>query len=163
MALDSNTATDLTPEMRLAGLGLALPSAPEPVANFVAWRRVGPLLYLSGQGPLEADGHLHVGRVGEEVDIEAAYLHARLTGLNLLAVAKDALGELGRVRSVVKLLAFVNAAPGFAQHPKVINGCSDLFVAVFGETIGRGARSAIGAGSLPGNQTVEVEAILEVD
>ncbi|MDP9899333.1 RidA family protein [Variovorax ginsengisoli] len=165
MALDSNIAPAvvLTPEMRLAVLGLALPPAPAPVANFVAWRRVGPFLYLSGQGPLEADGHLHMGRVGEEVDIEAAYAHARLTGLNLLAVAKDALGELDRVRSVVKLLAFVNAVPGFTQHPKVINGCSDLFVAVFGEAIGRGARSAIGAGSLPGNQTVEVEAILEVD
>ncbi|SDZ70702.1 Enamine deaminase RidA, house cleaning of reactive enamine intermediates, YjgF/YER057c/UK114 family [Variovorax sp. YR266] len=166
MTLDSNTApsaTGLGPEERLAALGLKLPPAPAPVANFVAWRRSGPLLYLSGQGPLEADGHLHVGRVGEEVSIEAAYAHARLTGLNLLAVAKAALGDLKRVRSVVKLLAFVNAAPGFAHHPKVINGCSDLFVEVFGDEVGRGARSAIGAGSLPGHQTVEVEAILEVD
>ncbi|WP_285410413.1 RidA family protein [Variovorax sp. efr-133-TYG-130] len=170
MTLDSNTAQTATargpsprPEERLAALGLVLPPPPAPVANFVAWRRTGPLLYLSGQGPLEANGHLHVGRVGEEVSIEAAYAHARLTGLNLLAVAKAALGDLGRVRSVVKLLAFVNASPGFAHHPKVINGCSDLFVDVFGDEVGRGARSAIGAGSLPGHQTVEVEAILEVD
>ena len=170
MTLDSNTApaaashgSARSPEERLAALGLKLPPPPAPVANFVAWRRSGHMLYLSGQGPLEADGRLHVGRVGEEVSVEAAYAHARLTGLNLLAVAKAALGELGRVRSVVKLLAFVNAAPGFAFHPKVINGCSDLFVEVFGDEVGRGARSAIGAGSLPGHQTVEVEAILEVD
>lgn len=154
--------TLLTPEARLAVIGLMLPPPPAPVANFVAWRQIGSLLYLSGQGPLEADGHLHAGRVGEEVSVEDAYVHARLTGLNLLAVAKAALGDLGRVRHVVKLLAFVNAVPGFTQHPQVINGCSDLFVEVFGEVIGRGVRSAIGAGSLPGNQTVEVEAILDV-
>lgn len=163
MTLDFTMPATLTPETRLAAIGLTLPPPPAPVANFVAWRRVGPLLYLSGQGPLEASGHLHAGRVGDEVSVEEAYGHARLTGLNLLAVAKEALGELGRVRHVVKLLAFVNAVPGFAHHPEVINGCSDLFVEVFGGTIGRGARSAIGAGSLPGNQTVEVEAILEVD
>lgn len=120
------------------------------------------MLYLSGQGPLESNGHLHIGRVGEDVGIDSAYEHARLTGLNLLAVAKAALGELDKVRSVVKLLAFVNAAPDFAHHPKVINGCSDLFVQVFGAEVGRGARSAIGVGSLPGNQTVEIEAIMEV-
>ncbi|BFO54997.1 MULTISPECIES: RidA family protein [Comamonadaceae] len=152
-----------SPEERLASLGIHLPPPPQPVANFVAARRVGPFLYLSGQGPLEAGGHLHTGVVGEGVSIAQAYAHARLTGLNLLAVARNALGDLGRVRSVVKLLAFVNGAPGFAQHPQVINGCSDLFVEVFGETAGRGARSAIGAGSLPGNQTVEIEAILEVE
>ncbi|CAN7557529.1 MULTISPECIES: RidA family protein [unclassified Variovorax] len=163
MTLDSNTAPALSPEERLAAIGLTLPPSPTPVANFVAWRRIGPLLYLSGQGPLEANGYLHIGRVGEEVSVEAAYAHARLTGLNLLAVAKEALGHLSRVRNVVKLLAFVNAVPGFAQHPKVVNGCSDLFVEVFGDAVGRGARSAIGAGSLPGHQTVEVEAILEVD
>ncbi|KAF1020662.1 MAG: hypothetical protein GAK30_02366 [Paracidovorax wautersii] len=152
-----------SPEARLASLGIVLPEPPAPVANFVIARRCGPLLYLSGQGPLEPTGHLHVGRVGREVSLEQAYGHARLTGLNLLAVARQALGDLARVRSVVKLLAFVNAEPGFAHHPQVINGCSDLFVEVFGEAVGRGARSAIGAGSLPGNQTVEIEAILEVD
>lgn len=159
----ADTVPSLTPEARLVALGLQLPPSPPPVANFVPLRRIGNLLYLSGQGPLEADGRLHTGRVGEDVSAEAAYAHARLTGLNLLAVARHGLGELGRVRSVVKLLGFVNAVPGFAQHPQVINGCSDLFVAVFGEAIGRGARSAMGAGSLPGNQTVEIEAIFEVD
>lgn len=152
----------LTPEARLMVIGLALPPPPKPVANFVAWRQVGSLLYLSGQGPLEAGGYLHTGRVGDEVSVEDAYAHARLAGLNLLAVAKAALGDLGRIRHVIKLLAFVNGIPGFTQHPQVINGCSDLFVEVFGDVIGRGARSAIGAGSLPGNQTVEVEAILDV-
>lgn len=151
-----------TPEDRFRTMGLVLPSAPAPVANFVAWRQVGSLLYLSGQGPLESNGFLHRGLVGQDVSLEAAYAHARLTGVNLLAVAKDALDDLGRVRSVVKLLGFVNAAAGFTEHPQVINGCSDLFVQVFGESVGRGARSAIGAGSLPGNQTVEVEAIFEV-
>ncbi len=153
----------VAPEARLASMGLVLPRAPAPVANFVAARQVGSLMYLSGQGPLEANGFLHVGRVGRDVSVEAAYAHARLTGLNLLAVTKEAIGELSRVRSIVKLLAFVNAAPDFAEHPKVINGCSDLFVSVFGAEIGCGARSAIGAGSLPGNQTVEIEAILEID
>lgn len=153
----------MTPEDRLAKLGITLPPPPAPVANFRIARQAGPLLYLSGQGPLETDGHLHVGRVGREVTPEQAYEHARLTGLNLLAVIQATLGDLGRVRSVVKLLAFVNAEPDFTEHPKVINGCSDLFVQVFGEDIGRGARSAIGAGSLPGRQTVEIEAILEVE
>ncbi len=156
--------SSMSPDERIAALGIVLPPPPAPVANFVIARRAGAFLYLSGQGPLEASGHLHVGVVGVDVSVAEAYGHARLTGLNLLAVAREALdGNLGRVRSVVKLLAFVNGAPGFAEHPKVINGCSDLFVEVFGETVGRGARSAIGAGSLPGNQTVEIEAILEVD
>lgn len=144
-------------------LGIELPPVPAPVANFVTWRRFGNVLYLSGQGPLEASGHLHTGKVGREVSIEDAYYHARITGLNLLAVVRQATGDLGRVKSVVKLLGWVNADEGFKHHPQVINGCSDLFVQVFGEQIGRGARSAIGAGSLPQNQTVEIEAILELE
>lgn len=149
-------------EDRLAGLGIVLPPVPAPVANFVPWRCFGNLLYLSGQGPLEANGFLHTGKVGRDVSAEQAYHHARITGLNLLAVARAATGDLGRVKSIVKLLGWVNAAPDFLHHPQVINGCSDLFVDVFGETIGRGARSAIGAGSLPQNQTVEVEVLLEL-
>ncbi|MDR3411515.1 MAG: RidA family protein [Formivibrio sp.] len=146
----------------LVQLGITLPPPPAPVANFVTWRKVGNCLYLSGQGPLEASGVLHTGRVGAEVSWQEAYQHARLTGLNLLAVAHAATGDLTRIKSVVKLLGLVNAAPGFTQHPQVINGCSDLFVDVFGEAIGRGTRSAIGAGSLPQNQTVEIEAIFEL-
>lgn len=147
---------------RLVQLGITLPPVPAPVANFVTCRRFGNYLYLSGQGPLEASGHLHTGKVGKDVTAEQAYHHARLTGLNLLAVARQATGDLASIKSVVKLLGWVNADPDFRQHPQVINGCSDLFVQVFGESIGRGARSAIGAGSLPQNQTVEIEAIFEL-
>lgn len=147
----------------LQALGIDLPPVPAPVANFVTWRRFGHFIYLSGQGPLEAGGKLHTGKVGRDVSVAEAYQHARLTGLNLLAVARQATGDLGRITSVVKLLGWVNADADFAQHPLVINGCSDLFVDVFGERIGRGARSAIGAGSLPQNQTVEIEAIFELE
>lgn len=144
---------------RLQQLGITLPPAPKPVANFAPGRAVGQMLYLSGQGPLTAQGLLHQGKVGAQVSVAEAYQHARLTGLNLLAVAQELLGNLDRVCAVVKLLGLVNAAPDFVDHPQVIDGCSDLLVDVFGEEIGRGARSALGMASLPGNQTVEIEAI----
>jgi len=150
------------PYERLAALGITLPSAPPPIANFLTHVQEGKLLFLSGQGPVEQDGTAHTGKVGEAVSVEEAYGHARLTGINLLAVMHAALGDLGRVRRVVKLFGMVNAAPGFGEHPAVINGCSDLFVAVFGETGGH-ARSAIGQGSLPGQITVEIEAIVAID
>lgn len=148
-----------TPYTRLSALGIELPPAPPPIANFVTHVIEGNILYLSGQGPREADGFLHTGKVGTDVTVEKAYFDARLTGINLLAVMHDALGDLSRVRRVVKLLGMVNAAPDFLDHPQVINGCSDLFNAVFGEA-GQHARSAVGFGSLPGNITVEIEAIV---
>lgn len=154
------TATN--PYERLKELGIALPKPPNPIANFVTHVREGSLLFLSGQGPQEANGHLHTGKVGLDVDAEEAYEHARLTGINLLAVMQDALGDLSRVKRVVKLLGMVNAAPDFGEHPKVINGCSDLMMAVFGEA-GRHARSAVGFGSLPNNITVEIEAIVAIE
>ncbi|MCM2293162.1 RidA family protein [Allorhizobium sp. BGMRC 0089] len=144
---------------RLAALGIVLPPAPQPIANFVTHVREGNLIYLSGQGPREADGFLHTGKVGREVDVETAYDHARLVGINLLAVLQEAFGDLACVKQVVKLLGMVNADPDFQEHPRVINGCSDLLIAVFGEA-GRHARSAVGFGSLPGNITVEIEAIV---
>jgi enamine deaminase RidA (YjgF/YER057c/UK114 family) len=146
----------------LAACGLVLPPPPAPIANFRTFRRAGNLLFLSGQGPLEADGKLHCGKVGRDVDVATAYGHARLTGLNLLAVTKSALGDLERVDYVVKLLGMVNAMPDFADHPSVINGCSDLFIEVFGNERGEHARSAVGMGSLPGGITVEIEAILAI-
>jgi enamine deaminase RidA (YjgF/YER057c/UK114 family) len=149
----------MTPEQRLGHLGLALPNVPVPVANYLPWRFAGPLLYLSGQGPKLADGSYNVGRLGLTADVPQGYADARLTGLQLLAVAKAALGELSRIEAVVKLLGMVNAEPDFSDHPKVINGCSDLFVDVLGEA-GKHARSAIGVGSLPNRMTVEIEAIL---
>mgnify|MGYP001765335083 CR=1 FL=1 len=151
-----------TPLDRLAALGLTLPPPPEPVANYVPYAIHGDLLYLSGQGPRRHDGILQVGRVGRDVDMAGARADAELTGLNLLAVAQAALGDLGRVKRVVKLFGMVNAVPEFGDHPKVIDGCSSLFVAVFGEA-GRHARSAVGMGSLPDGITVEIEAIFAID
>lgn len=152
----------MTPYERLKQLGLELLTPAVPVANYVPFVLANGFLYLSGQGPRRADGTLHTGKVGAEVSIDEAYQHARLTGLNLLSVAHLALGDLGRVRRVVKVLGMVNGAPTFADQPKVINGCSDLLVAVFGEA-GRHARSAVGMGSLPGNISVEIEVIFQVD
>jgi enamine deaminase RidA (YjgF/YER057c/UK114 family) len=154
--------TNVTPEDRLKELGLALPTPATPVANYVPYVLEGSMLYISGQGPREADGSLRTGKVGENRTTAQAYDDARLTGLNLLAVANLALGDLGRVRRVVKVLGMVNATPGFGEHPQVINGCSDLLVAVFGDK-GRHARSAVGMGSLPLGISVEIEAIFAVD
>lgn len=145
----------------LDSLGLKLLPIPSPIGNFRNFVRTGSLIFISGQGPREADGQLHRGKVGVDVTTGAAYEHAKLTGLNILSVLADAIGDLGKVSQVVKLLGLVNAADDFAQHPDVINGCSDLFTAVFGE-IGQHARSAIGVASLPNNITVEIEAIFEL-
>ena len=142
-------------------LGLQLLPLPRPIGNFRNFIRTGSLVFISGQGPREVDGSLHRGKVGRDVAVGDAYDHARLTGLNILSVLADAVGDLDRVSQVVKLLGLVNATDEFASHPEVINGCSDLFTAVFGE-IGQHARSAIGVSSLPNNITVEIEAIFEV-
>jgi enamine deaminase RidA (YjgF/YER057c/UK114 family) len=160
--LPMSLAITTTPEDRLAALGLTLPPAPMPIGNYVTHRFEGRLLYLSGQGPRGHDGVLRTGRVGANTSIEEARAHAELTGLNLIAVLKAVLGDLSRVRGVVKLLGMVNAVPEFGEHPKVIDGCSNLLVAVFGEE-GRHARSAVGVGSLPGGISVEIEAIFAVD
>ena len=149
----------MTPEEKLSALGLELPQAPKPVANYVPYRWAGNLLFLSGQGPRRADGSFCTGRLGRDTTADEAYDHARLTGLQLLAVAKSAVGELSRIEAVVKLLGMVNAEPEFGDHPKVINGCSDLLVEVLGEAR-RHAPSAVGMGSLPGGISVEIEAIL---
>ncbi len=149
------------PYSRLDALGLVLPPPPKPLANYVTHAEAGTMLYLSGQGPRDAQGQMARGKVGRDLDIAQAYEQARLTGLNLLAVMHGALGDLRRVRRIVKLLGMVNAVPEFEDHPKVINGCSDLFIAVFGD-VGRHARSAVGMASLPGGIPVEIEVILEI-
>lgn len=153
---------DPSPYARLAALGIVLPEAPSPIANFVTHVTEGKLLFLSGQGPSEANGTLHTGKVGADVSVADAYAHARLTGINLIAVMHAALGDLGRVRRVVKLLGMVNATPEFSDHPAVINGCSDLMNEVFGER-GIHARSAVGFASLPNQITVEIEAVVAFD
>jgi len=150
----------MTPEAKLASMGLTLPEIPKPLANYVSFKRHGDTLYLSGQGPRRNDGTLMTGKVGRDVTIEQAYEHAKLVGLGLLAAAKAAAGDLGKIE-VLKVLGMVNAVPEFTEQPKVINGCSDLFVEVFGDR-GRHARCAVGMGSLPFNMTVEIEAIVEV-
>lgn len=161
-ALISNPERTVSPYDRLAGLGIVLPPAPSPVAAFVTAVREGNLLFLSGQGPLDSSGREHRGKVGKDVGVEAAYEHARITGINMLAVMHEALGSLDNVRRVVKILGMVNATPDFTDHPLVINGCSDLMIAVFGEAVGSHARSAVGMGSLPGQITVEIEAVVAV-
>ena len=145
----------------LKKLGLTLPNIPTPVANYVPWKRDGNTIYLSGQGPRDKDGKHITGTVGKDVTVEQAYEYAKLVGLNLLAAANAAAGGSLEKVEVLKVLGMVNAVPDFTNHPHVINGASDLFVSVFGEA-GRHARSAVGMGSLPGNITVEIEAILEV-
>jgi enamine deaminase RidA (YjgF/YER057c/UK114 family) len=150
-------------EQRLKELGIVLPAVGGPIGNYVHAKRVGNLLYLSGKGPPEgADGRMPKGKLGAGMSIEEGYRHARQVGLVLIAAIRDALdGELDRVEDVVKVLSMVNAAPDFEDHPKVVNGCSDLFVEVFGER-GRHARSAVGMSSLPGGIPVEIEVIVSV-
>lgn len=148
-------------EARLAELGITLPTVGPPMGTYVHAVQTGNLLYLAGKGPHTTDGAMPTGKVGADVSVEEAYRHARSVGLTLIAVLKETLGDLDRVKQIVKVLGMVNAAPDFGEQPSVINGCSDLFVEVFGDA-GKHARSAVGMGSLPKGITVEIEAIVEV-
>jgi enamine deaminase RidA (YjgF/YER057c/UK114 family) len=150
-------------EQRLKELGIILPKVGAPIGNYVHAKKVGTLVYLSGKGPPdEADGKMPKSKLGAGMSIEEGYQHARQVGLVLIAAMKDAVGgNLDRVGEIVKVFGMVNAAPDFEDHPKVINGCSDLFVEVFGER-GRHARSAVGMSSLPGGIPVEIEVIVTV-
>ncbi len=151
----------MSAEARLKELGIVLPNVPQPVANYLPYRIGGGLLFLAGQGPRDESGAMLAGKVGADVSIEEGYRRARLVGLGLLAATRQALGSLDRVEAVLKLLGMVNAGPDFRDHPKVINGCSDLFVEVFGDA-GRHARSAVGMGSLPGQISVEIEGVIAI-
>jgi enamine deaminase RidA (YjgF/YER057c/UK114 family) len=146
---------------RVAELGLELPAAQQPVANYVTAVRAGDLLFLSGHGPVRADGAPVLGKVGRDLDLAAGVEAARLTGLFLLATMRAELGSLDRVERIVKLLGMVNCAPGFNDTPTVVNGCSDLLVEVFGDA-GRHARSAIGVAELPFDLAIEIEAVVQV-
>jgi enamine deaminase RidA (YjgF/YER057c/UK114 family) len=148
-------------EAKLLSMGLVLPPVPAPVGQFRHGRMEGSLLFLSGQGPVLETGLLATGKVGADIATAEARHHAMRTGLVLLAAAKSILGELDRIKAVVKLLGFVNSTPDYDSHARVIDGCSELFQAVFGER-GVHARSAIGVQSLPGGISVEIEAILAV-
>lgn len=151
----------MSAEDRLHELGIDLPPVLPPVANFVRTRQVGDLLFLSGHGPVRADGSRVVGKVDGEVTMEDAKAAARLTGVNLLATARAHLGSLDRVTAVVKVLGMVNSSPGFGRQPEVMDGFSDLMVEVFGED-GRHTRSAVGMAELPFGIPVEIEMILAV-
>lgn len=153
----------MTPEQTLQKLGITLEAPGAPGGNYVPFVITGNLLYLAGKGwPLRDATAVPVPKVGREVTVEQAYKDARTVGIGLLGVVKHALGDLARVKRVVKVLGMVNAAPDFMRHPEVVNGCSDLFVEVFGDK-GRHARSAVGVGSLPRGFSVEIEAIVEFE
>lgn len=148
-------------EARLAELKLTLPPAPKPVATYHTAVRHGDLIYISGHGPLRPDGTMHTGKLGADLDVDAGQAAARQTGLAILATLRGHLGSLDKVTRLVKVLGMVNSTADYTDHPRVINGFSDLMVEVFGDA-GRGARSAVGMGSLPGNIAVEIEAIFQV-
>ena len=150
-----------TIETRLADLGIELPKAAAPAANYVPFALGGKTLYVAGQVPFWNGELKYVGKVGDTMSIDDAKAAARLCGLNIIAQAKAALGELDRVKRILKVGGFVNSVPDFTQHPEVVNGASDLFVEVFGDA-GRHARFAVGAGSLPRGVAVEVDAVIEV-
>ena len=152
----------MSAERRLKELGIDLGKVSSPIANYVNAVRTGNLLFLAGKGPRpDHTGKRPSGKVGRDYTADEAYQHARTVGLDLLAVMRSELGSLDRVKRVVKLLGMVNALPEFTDHPRVINGCSDLFVEVFGDA-GKHARSAVGMGSLPMAIPVEIECIVEV-
>jgi enamine deaminase RidA (YjgF/YER057c/UK114 family) len=152
----------MSAEMKLKELGLELPPAPKPVGLYKPMLIVGNLAYLSGHGPLNPDGSLHLGRVGDDLSLEAGQAAARQVGLALLATLRANLGSLDRVVRLVKLLGLVRCSDGFTQQPAVINGCSQLFVDLWGSDLGIGVRSALGTNSLPSGMAVEIEAIFEV-
>jgi enamine deaminase RidA (YjgF/YER057c/UK114 family) len=152
----------MTPEHRLAQLQVILPAAPKPVAVYKPVVVVDRLAYVSGHGPLRADNTLITGVVGRDLSLDEGKAAARQVGLAILATLREQLGNLDLVKRVVKVLGMVNTAPDFYDHPKVINGCSELFAEVWGPENGVGARSAVGMGPLPGNIAVEIEAIFEL-
>lgn len=150
-------------EAKLIELKLELPTPPKPAGLYKPMLVVGGMAYLSGHGPYKSDGSMHLGRVGVDVDLNGGYQAARQTGLAMLATLRAGLGSLDRVKRVVKLLGLVNSTADFHQHPAVINGCSELFADVFGIDLGVGTRSAFGTVALPGNITVEIEGIFEIE
>ncbi|MFY0591921.1 RidA family protein [Roseivirga sp.] len=152
---------DYDPEARLKELNITLPTPPQPVANYVNGVRAGNLIFLAGKGPKYPDGRELRGKLGQDITIEEGYEGARMTAINQMAVLKTMLGDLKKVKRIVKVLGMVNCDPSFVEQPAVINGFSDLMVDVFGER-GRHARAAVGMTSLPRGQAVEIELVVEV-
>lgn len=152
----------LNPQEKFESLGLSLPPAPQPLGIYKPYLVDGKYLYLSGHGPVQDDKSLIIGRVGEDMDIEAGKLAARQVGLTMLSTIVTNFGSLSKVKRVIKVLGMVNCTSDFLKHPYVINGCSELFAEVWGQENGIGVRSAVGFGSLPDNIPVEVEALFEL-
>ncbi len=153
---------NLTPDQRFEKLGLHLPPAPQPLGVYKPFLIIDNFVYVSGHGTIREDGSLIIGKVGSDLTLDEAKLAARQVGLAILATLKKNLGSFNRIKRVVKVLGMVNATAEFASHPKVINGCSELFASVWGEDDGVGVRSAVGMGSLPDNIPVEIEAMFEL-
>ncbi len=152
-----------TVDEKIKQMGLELPPVSKPIANYVKYVRTGNLIFLAGHGPTKADGTNITGKVPQDRTIEQGYEAAKITALSLIASLKDALGgDLSKVKRIVKVNGYVNCLPDFMDHPKVINGCSDLLVALFGEK-GKHARAAMGMVALPNNITVEIEMIVEIE
>lgn len=149
-------------DKKLKELGITLPTPSKPIANYVKAVRTGNLLFLAGHGPSLTDGTTITGKVGKDLTLEQGYDAARQTAISLIATLKNELGDLNKVKRVVKVLGMVNCPAEFVDQPKVINGCSDLLVAVFGDK-GKHARSAVGMNSLPNNMAVEIEIVVEVE
>ena len=150
------------PEQKLKELKIELPQPGKPVANYVKYVRTGNLIFMAGEGPRKADGTLVTGKLGKDLTMEQGYEAARLTGINMLATLKDAVGDLTKVKRIVKVFGLVNCTDDFKDQPKVMNGFSDLMVAVFGEN-GKHARAAVGTNALPSGIAVEIEFIAEVE
>ena len=161
--VDESTEIDsnYNPEERLRELNITLPTPPQPVANYVNGVRAGNLIFLAGKGPKYPDGRELTGKLGGNITIDQGYEGARQTAINQLSVLKEMLGDLNKVKGIVKVLGLVNSSPNFIDQPKVVNGFSDLMVDVFGEK-GKHARAAIGVNSLPRGQAVEIELVVEV-
>ena len=147
----------------LKDMNLTLPPAPKPLGVYKPCLQVGNLLYLSGHGPVQNDGSLIIGRIGNDMDMEEGKKAARQVGLTMLATIVQNIGSLNKIKRVIKVLGMVNCTPDFEKHPYIINGCSELFSAIWGEENGIGVRSAVGMGSLPDNIPVEIEAVFELD
>lgn len=152
----------MTPDIRFQELGLTLPPAPKPLGVYKPLLLDGKYCYVSGHGTVQTDGSLIIGRIGQDLDLEAGKAAAQQVGLAILATLKENLGTLNRVKRVIKVLGMVNCLSTFEKHPYIINGCSELFAKVWGEENGIGVRSAVGMGSLPDNIPVEIEALFEL-
>ena len=158
---ESKNNLDYNPEQKLEELGIKLSTPSGPVANYVNTVKTGNLVFISGKGPLKSDGNYVLGKLGENLTLEQGYEAARLTAINLISTLKASIGDLSKVRRIVRVTGMVNATSDFTDHPKVVNGCSDLLVEVFGDN-GKHTRAAVGMNSLPLNIAVEIDMVVEV-